>query len=222
MPFSGTSVSQFGTAHCMWRGGGVGKESLSLRVPARRVTTRKNPEGSRGSCTWILRPSSSQTHSARPHLTKLLLGGLPQSSRGSQGRIGGHTVRLFSTEGKKQRKPRGERKAGKPPAPVLNHPAPLQPRRPGSGCPCLAPVCPADYRSHDARTMRRGPSCNGYHEPNGGPRIKQRWDSSDRAQLPFDPSESAGCFLVQRQAEGLEPGPELSHSSHGKGSFFSL
>ena len=135
---------------------------------------------------------------------------------------GPHCQARLRGQGKKQRKPRGERKAGKPPAPVLNHPAPLQPRRPGSGCPCLAPVCPADYRSHDARTMRRGPSCNGYHEPNGGPRIKQRWDSSDRAQLPFDPSESAGCFLVQRQAEGLEPGPELSHSSHGKGSFFSL
>ena len=158
MSFSGTSVSQFGTVHCMWRGGGVGKERLSLRVPARRVTTRKNPEGSRGSCAWILRPSSSQTHSARPHLTKLLLGGLPQSSRGSQGRIGGHTVRNGTTVGHKiQRKTRGERKAGQPPAPVLNHPAPLQPRRPGSGCPCLAPVCPADYRSHDARTMRRGP-----------------------------------------------------------------
>ena len=89
MPFSGTSVSQCGTAHCMWRGGGVGKEILSPRAPARRVTTRENPEGSRGSCTWILRPSSSQTHSARPHLTKPLLGGLPQSSRGSQGQIGG-------------------------------------------------------------------------------------------------------------------------------------
>ena len=63
--------------------------------------------------------------------------------------------------------------------------------------------------------MRRGPSCNVYHEPNGGPRTKQRWDSGYRAQQPFVPSEDAGCFLVQRQAEGQGPGPGRSHPSHG-------